>query len=58
MLPLVGWEPLHPPEAVQLCTSVALHCKVAALPATMLLLVATRVTAGFEVAPPESVLGA
>jgi len=52
---LVGWVPLHPPEAVQLSASVALHCKVAAVPAAMLLLIATRETAGVA-APPVMVV--
>jgi hypothetical protein len=28
--PLVGWVPLHPPDAVQFCASTALHFKVTA----------------------------
>jgi hypothetical protein len=51
MLPLVGWAPLHPPEAVQLCASVALHCRVAAVPMTTLVFVAARVTTGIAVPP-------
>jgi hypothetical protein len=27
-VPLVGWEPLHPPDAAQLCALVTFHCKV------------------------------
>jgi hypothetical protein len=48
VLPLVGWLPVHPPDAVQLCASLVLHCKVAAVPMVTLLLIATKVTAGFE----------
>ena len=50
-VPLVGWVPAQPPEAVQLCASVALHSNVAAVPMATLLFVATRVTAGFAVPP-------
>jgi hypothetical protein len=46
-VPLVGWVPLHPPDAAQVCASFALHCSVARVPMATLLLVATRVTAGF-----------
>jgi hypothetical protein len=46
-VPLVGWVPLHPPDAAQVCASFALHCNVVAVPIATLLLVATRVTAGF-----------
>jgi hypothetical protein len=49
VLPLVGWVPVHPPDAVQLCASVVLHCKVAAVPMATLFLIAAKVTAGFEV---------
>ena len=48
-LPLVGCVPLHPPEAVQLCASLALHCNVALVPTATLLLAAAKVTAGFAV---------
>jgi hypothetical protein len=44
-LPLVGSVPLQPPEAMQVRAFIALHCNVAGLPATTLLLVATSVTA-------------
>ena len=50
-VPLVGWVPAQPPEAVQVCASVALHCKVAAVPMATLLFVATRVTAGCAMPP-------
>jgi hypothetical protein len=46
-VPLVGWVPLHPPDAAHVCASFALHCKVAGVPMTMLLLVAASATAGF-----------
>ena len=49
IVPLIGWVPLHPPEAVQDFAPVALHCKVVALPLGTLALFATRVTAGFAV---------
>jgi hypothetical protein len=45
-VPLIDLVPLQPPEAAQLCASVALHCKVVALPAGTLWLLATSVTAG------------
>jgi hypothetical protein len=48
-VPLVGWVPLHPPDAEQVCASFALHCNVVAVPMTTLLFVATKVTAGFAV---------
>jgi hypothetical protein len=50
-VPLVGWVPAQPPEAEQVCASVALHCNVAAVPLVTLLLAATSVTAGFAVLP-------
>jgi hypothetical protein len=48
-VPLIGWSPFHPPEAMQDCALVALHCKVVAVPLGTLLLFATSVTAGFAV---------
>jgi hypothetical protein len=51
-VPLIGWEPLHPPDAVQVCAAFALHCNVVAVPLVTLLLAATRVTAGFAAAVP------
>jgi hypothetical protein len=48
-VPLIGWSPLHPPEALQDCALVALHCKVVELPLGTLLFLAIRVTAGFAV---------
>jgi len=36
-LPLVGWAPLHPPEAEQDCASWAFHCRVVAIPMGTLL---------------------
>ncbi|HWR49110.1 MAG TPA: hypothetical protein VN327_16095, partial [Pseudonocardiaceae bacterium] len=49
VVPLISWEPLHPPEAVQDSAPVVLHCKVVVLPLGTLLLFAIRVTAGFAV---------
>jgi hypothetical protein len=46
IVPLVGWAPLQPPEAVQDFAPVALHCKVVEVPLATLLFLATRVTAG------------
>jgi hypothetical protein len=46
IVPLVGWAPLQPPEAVQDCAPVALHCKLAEVPLVTLLFLADRVTAG------------
>jgi hypothetical protein len=46
-VPLIGWVPLHPPDAAHVCASFALQRKVAGVPMAMLLLVATSVTAGF-----------
>jgi hypothetical protein len=46
IVPLVGWAPLQPPEAVQDCAPVALHCKLVEVPLVTLLFLATRVTAG------------
>jgi hypothetical protein len=46
-VPLVGWVPLHPPEAAHVCASFALQRNVAGVPMAMLLFVATSVTAGF-----------
>lgn len=48
-VPLVGWEPFHPPEAVQDCASCVLHCNVAGDPISTLLLIATKETAGLAV---------
>jgi hypothetical protein len=48
-VPLVGWLPLHPPDAAQVCAFCALHCNVVRVPIATLLLVAVRVTAGFAV---------
>ena len=49
IVPLIGWVPLHPPEAVQDFAWVALHCKVVAVPLGTLVLLATSVTDGFAV---------
>jgi hypothetical protein len=43
--------PAQPPEAVQVCAAIALHCNVAAVPLATLLLMATSVTAGAVVPP-------
>ncbi len=48
VLPLVGCVPLHPPAAEQVFALVAFHCKVVGVPATTVLLVATREMAGFS----------
>lgn len=55
-VPLVGCEPLQPPEATQVCASLAVHCKVARLPAGTLLWTACRVTAGAAAPPVLEVL--
>jgi hypothetical protein len=55
IVPLVGCEPLHPPEAVQACTPVALHCNVADVPMATLELFATRDTVGFGAAAAGAV---
>ena len=49
IVPLIGWEPLHPPEAMHDCAPVVRHCKVVELPLGTLVLFAARVTAGFAV---------
>ena len=49
IVPLIGWAPLHPPEAMHDCAPVALHCKVVELPLVTLVLFAASVTAGFAV---------
>jgi hypothetical protein len=53
-VPVVGWVPVHPPDAAQACASFALHCNVTRVPMATLLLAATRVTAGFAAAPPAA----
>jgi hypothetical protein len=50
-VPLVGWVPLHPPDAAQVWASFALHFSVTGVPMATLLLVASRVTAGFAALP-------
>ena len=55
-VPLVGSVPLQPPEAVQVCASLALHCKVAGVPMATLLFMATSVTAGFALSPAQAML--
>jgi len=49
IVPLIGWGPLHPPEAMHDCAPVARHCKIVELPLGMLAFFAVRVTAGFAV---------
>ena len=46
-VPLVGWVPVHPPDAAQVCASVTLHRSVAGVPMATVLLSGVRVTAGF-----------
>jgi hypothetical protein len=53
MLPLVGWEPLHPPEAVQDCASVEVHVNVAGVPLATLVALAFKVTVGIGVPPAD-----
>ena len=45
-MPLVGWVPVQPPEALQDWASVALHCKIVEVPTVTLLFWAARVIAG------------
>ena len=52
MVPLVGCEPLQPPDAVQLCASFALHCKVVDVPLATLVFIAASVTDGFAALVP------
>jgi hypothetical protein len=46
IVPLVGWAPLQPPDAVQDCAPVTLHCKLVEVPLATLVFLATSVTAG------------
>ena len=46
-VPVVGWVPLHPPDAVQVSAYFALHCNVAGVPMATLLFMAVSVTTGF-----------
>jgi hypothetical protein len=46
IVPLIGWAPLHPPEAMHDCAPVTRHCKVVELPLGTLVFFAARVTAG------------
>jgi hypothetical protein len=55
-VPLVGWAPFHPPEALLAWAEVALHCRVVAVPLTTLLCFATRLTVGFAVLLPVDVV--
>ena len=52
-LPLVGSAPLHPPDPAQEDAFAVDEFKVAELPATMLVGVDVRVTAGASGDPPE-----
>jgi hypothetical protein len=47
-VPLVGWLPLQPPDAVQVSAYLALHCKVVDVPAGTDVFMAVSVTTGFE----------
>jgi hypothetical protein len=51
--PLVGSVPLHPPDAVQDCASVAFHVNVAGVPLATLFALAVRVTVGIAVPTAE-----
>ena len=55
-VPLVGSVPFHPPDAEQLCASLALHCKTVEVPIGTLVFVAVRVTAGFTLEPAQAIL--
>jgi hypothetical protein len=52
IVPLVGWAPLQPPDAVQHCATEALHCKRVELPYGTLVFLATRVSAGLATSLP------
>jgi hypothetical protein len=52
IVPLVGWAPLQPPEAMQDCAPVALHSKLVEVPLGTLLFLATSVTAGLATSLP------
>ena len=52
MVPLVGCEPLQPPDAVQLCASCALHCNVVDVPLATLVFIAASVMDGFAALVP------
>jgi hypothetical protein len=54
--PLVGWAPLQPPDAMQLCALVALQSKVTERPLATVLALGARVTLGAELLGGE-VLG-
>ena len=47
-LPLVGWVPLQPPDAVHVSAYFALHCRVAEVPTGTVLFMAASVTTGFD----------
>jgi hypothetical protein len=46
-VPLIGWTPLQPPDALQLCASLALQCRVAFCPISTVLGVNSRLIVGF-----------
>jgi hypothetical protein len=52
ILPVVGWTPLHPPDAVQLSAPLALHVKVADWPIATVLGVNCKLTVGFTPSVP------
>jgi hypothetical protein len=56
IVPLIGWAPLQPPEAMHDCAPVARHCKIVELPLGMLAFFAVRVTAGFAVSLEAAVV--
>jgi hypothetical protein len=51
-VPEVGWVPLHPPDAVQVCEFADDHSRSAVLPAVTVLLVAVKVSVGADWVPP------
>ncbi len=53
-VPLVGWVPLQPPEAVQLSAPLALHFKVTEWPAVTVFELGVKFTAGLATAATES----
>jgi hypothetical protein len=54
--PLVGWTPLQPPDAMQLCALVALQSKITERPLATVLALGARATLGAELLGGE-VLG-
>jgi hypothetical protein len=45
-VPEVGWLPLHPPDALQDCASLAFHCSVMDWPASILAELTCRLMVG------------